>query len=92
MLTVLSDGLPLLFRLCVLALRGSRLTARLCLAALGEKPGDPIPGGLGFRGLIPLLCRLEDALTIGILRRPQLNRHAQGQEQFPELGARSRFG
>jgi hypothetical protein len=92
MLTVLSDGLSLPFRLCALALRGPRLPSRLCLATLGEHPGDPSPGGLGLRGLIPPLRRLEDALTIGILRRPQLNRHAQGQEHFTELGASSRFG
>jgi len=78
MLTVLSDGLPLLFRLCALALRGPRLTARLCLAALGEKPGDPILGGLGFRGLIPLVRRLEDGVTVSVLRLPHLNGHAQG--------------
>jgi hypothetical protein len=92
MLTVLSDGLSLPFRLCALALRGPRLTSRLCLAALGEHPGDPIPGGLGLRGLIPLLRRLEDGWTVRMLRLSHLNRHAQGQEHFTELGTSSRFG
>ena len=78
MLTVLSDGLSLPFRLCALALRGPRLPSRLCLATLGEHPGDPSPGGLGFRGLIPLVRRLEDGVTVSVLRIPHLNGHAQG--------------
>jgi hypothetical protein len=78
MLTVLSDGLSLPFRLCALALRGPGLLSPLCLEALGEHPGDPILAGLGRRGLIPLLRRLEDGWTVRILRLPHLNGHAQG--------------
>jgi hypothetical protein len=79
--------------ICVLSpCESPRLPSRLCLAALGEPPGDPIPGGLGLRGLIPLLRRLEDGWTVGMLSLPHLNRHAQGQEHFTELGTSSRFG
>src|SRR4029453_5984523 len=45
-------------------------------------------GNLGLRALIAPLRRLEDGLTVGILGGPHLHGHAQGQQQFPELGAR----
>ena len=47
---------------------------------------------LGFRVLIPPLRRFEHCLTVCLVGRSHLNRRAQGQQHFPELGASRRFG